>query len=267
MKPPVPQAGFCALLGLYQPAVVCDIGSLNGHQAIGFKRVCPDAEVIAFEANPRNYEAMLADERIRDAGVSVVNLAVSDHSGPVEFNVVEVPEDRPWASGTSSLMERRSEHALDSVKVSVEATRLDEYLGDREGSVALWIDVEGALDRVIAGLDGIADRVVLIHLEAEDIPVWEGQATWSEVEQQLARDFEVVGSLRESDSQRNHLLLRRGATRQRSVRLVLSLTRLPGAGRAWAPRSPGSWYGFAGPIFSRLLRGLPGRGESNPARS
>lgn len=265
MKPPVPQAGFCALLGLYQPAVICDIGSLDGHQAVGFKRICPGAEVIAFEANPRNYAAMIADERVQGAGIRVENLAVSDQSSPVEFNVVEVPEDVPWARGTSSLLERRSEEALTATKVAVEATRLDDYLRETQGTVALWIDVEGALDRVIAGLRGIADRVVLIHLEAEDVALWQGQATWPEVERELTREFEVVASLRESDSQRNHLLLRRGARRSRSVRVLLHVARLPGAGRCWAPRSPSSWHGFAGPVFSRAVRRLAARAETDPA--
>ena len=265
MKPPVPQAGFCALLGLYQPAVICDIGSLDGHQAVGFKRICPEAEVIAFEANPRNYAAVIADERVNGAGIRVENLAVSDQTGRVEFNLVDVPEDLPWARGTSSLLERRSEEALTATKVGVQATRLDDYLRETEGTVALWIDVEGALDQVISGLSGIAARVVLIHLEAEDVALWQGQATWPEVERELTREFEVVASLRESSSQRNHLLLRRGATRSRSVRALLNVARLPGAGRCWASRSPESWHGFAGPVFSRVMRKVAARGETDPA--
>ena len=61
---------FSRLLRTFQIDTVCDVGSMDGSDALRVRRALPAAEVIALEPNPRNFELMsmngaLADQRIR----------------------------------------------------------------------------------------------------------------------------------------------------------------------------------------------------------
>src|SRR5688572_12876775 len=67
---------FTALLRPLRIDVVCDIGSLNGADALRFRRALPKADIMAFEANPHNYRAMLATPALRRARIEVLPCAV-----------------------------------------------------------------------------------------------------------------------------------------------------------------------------------------------
>ena len=63
--------------------------------------------------------------------------------------------------------------------------RLDTFIQGLETvpeSVALWIDVEGAAYEVLEGIEGICDRIKLIHVEVETEAFWEGQRLKADVE-------------------------------------------------------------------------------------
>ena len=214
--PPVPRIlpkpAFLALINAYQPAVLVDVGSCDGAEARTFSEVVPNARVIAFEANPRNAAAMLSDGSL--AGIEIRQVAVSDAPGRVSFNVVDVPPDKPWARGTSSLLRRTGEHAtgLDAVEVKVEAVRLDTALADTSGRIAAWIDVEGAADRVVRSLTGVRSRIVAIHIETEHTHIWEGQADGDEVLKEIeSLGFRRVVQKEEGPFQFNTVFIRDAA--------------------------------------------------------
>lgn len=202
---------FLALLKLTRPAVVADVGSCDGQAALRFKEVVPKARVLAFEANPVNASAMQRDGGL--SGIEVRPVAVAGTAGPVSFYVLPVPEDKPWARGASSLLERRPEHAVDlpAREVQVPAVRLDDELAGIPGRIAVWIDVEGAADRVLEGMDRIWDRVVAVHIETEHAPVWDEQADgpgiWREIE---SRGFRRVAVTVTSPFQTDAVFMRDG---------------------------------------------------------
>jgi hypothetical protein len=70
--------------------------------------------------------------------------------------------------------------------VRVRAVRLDSFLTDvlagPARTIALWIDVEGAAYEVLEGIDGIRDRVCLVHVEVETRAFWQGQRLWPEID-------------------------------------------------------------------------------------
>jgi FkbM family methyltransferase len=226
-----PHVGFYALLAMYQPAVICDIGSLDGTQALRFKRLCPRSTVVAFEANPRNHAAMSRDGALNRAGIVVEHKAVTAETARVRFNVVDVPADAPWVRGTSSLRARSDAgRELTSRAAIVDGVRLDDYLSSVAGSIALWIDVEGAAADVLRGAEGIMNRVQMVHVEAELEPIWIGQATAPELLRALiAMGFEEVarghedsaGVAAENAVQYNYLMARRS----RRARVALGLAR------------------------------------------
>ena len=63
---------------------------------------------------------------------------------------------------------------------NVRSQTLDEFFrasGHRieSSSFALWIDAEGAADKVLAGAEAVLRSVVAIFVEVEGYPFWKGQ--------------------------------------------------------------------------------------------
>ncbi|HET9474797.1 MAG TPA: FkbM family methyltransferase, partial [Steroidobacteraceae bacterium] len=98
---------FARLLQPFAIDVVCDIGSLNGADALCFRRSAPRATIIAFEANPDNYRAMAASQALRRAHIDLSFCALAATNGEATFYVVTPrgPEDLA-RRGMSSLYQR-----------------------------------------------------------------------------------------------------------------------------------------------------------------
>jgi len=218
------QRTFLAASAVLRAQCVCDVGSMDAEHARLFRRRLRARRVVAFEANPRNYAAIVADPAVRSDAIEVVEAAATNTSGDTSFNVVEVSEDKPWARGTSSLLTRGDVQALSltATATTVPAVRLDEFFADEPGPLALWIDVEGAAYEVIEGLAGIAARVAVIHVEVETQTVWEGQRTAHDVIA-LARSFGLhpIIETYESTTQRNLVLVRTSEPVASALRFLL----------------------------------------------
>lgn len=166
---------FCRLLRAFEIETVCDVGSMDGADAMRFRKALPSANILAFEANPRNFSLMQADERLRAFGIRVLPLAPADRESSAPFYVVAADyakgRDR-YRRGISSLYRRSG--PLDAVEVvPVTTVRLDEYLASQAlagTSIALWVDVEGAALEVIRGSAGVLHNVRLVHVEVETEP-------------------------------------------------------------------------------------------------
>src|SRR5687767_11229723 len=87
--------------------MVCDVGSLNGADSLRFRRALPLADIIAFEANPENYQAMLASPALQRAAVVTLPYAAAERDGEAEFFVVPMVGPESLARrGMSSLYQR-----------------------------------------------------------------------------------------------------------------------------------------------------------------
>lgn len=198
---------FLALLRLTQPDVVLDIGSYDGRHAKQIRRAAPAARVIAFEANEQNYCDMVADRELH--GIEVRRQAVSDVNGMVTFYELERSHAEYWSRAASSLRRRGPEIAtgLAETPRTVESVRVDSVIGSERA--ALWVDVEGALDLVIAGMAG-ASGAYILHAEVETVPLWEGEASESTILAQL-RDHGLVEVWRDPEFQtQDNVLFCRG---------------------------------------------------------
>ena len=176
---------FLALLRPYQVDLVCDIGSMDGSDALRFRQRVPEAQVVAFEANPDNFTRMRANALLAGNRVQVEPLAVCEQDGSADFFVVRVDDPAAHARrGMSSLYRRAEDDQLDRV-LRVATTRLDSYIArqaPRARRLALWIDVEGKAFEVIDGARGILEHVAIIHVEVETRPlIGASQKTWAEV--------------------------------------------------------------------------------------
>lgn len=169
---------FHTLLWLLKPDIILDVGSMDGSDSKKFKALVPAADVIAFEANPYNYQSMRSDDSLRHAGIQVIHRLVSNQEGTRTFFV-----QQPTGSissinkGTSSAL-RRSEQGMETLEVSLDAVRIDSFLAhDHPESrrVAMWVDVEGHAYEVLESLYGAKEFIYLIHIEVETQEVWQGQ--------------------------------------------------------------------------------------------
>ncbi|HVO48519.1 MAG TPA: FkbM family methyltransferase [Steroidobacteraceae bacterium] len=161
---------FRGLLGTLRVDMVCDVGSMDGTDALAFAVAAPGSRVFAFEPNPHNLRRMQANPAFRDLGVRLVPFAASDRNGTADFFVVAADySGGDVRRGMSSLHPRTGEWRAEEV-ISVSTTRLDTFLernGGNASRVALWIDAEGKSFEVIDGLQGAAPHVRLLHVEVE----------------------------------------------------------------------------------------------------
>jgi FkbM family methyltransferase len=178
-------------LRTFDIATVCDVGSMDGYDALRFRRALPAAHIIALEPNPRNFALMQADERLQRHRIRILPIAASDRDSEAPFFVVdaEYVAKRNFARRGMSSLHRRADGTQIKEIVRVPIMRLDSLLdGERGvGPLALWVDTEGMAFETIAGAAGILGRTVLIHVEVETVPcIGANQRLFSDVERELA---------------------------------------------------------------------------------
>jgi FkbM family methyltransferase len=165
---------FTTLLSKLQISAVCDVGSMNGADALAFGTAIPRLSIYALEPNPHNFRRMAADPILRNRNICVEPLAVTNYDGEGDLFLVEADYSQADSHcGMSSLYQRCDPYAPASV-VKVRTTRLDTYLADKrtpQARFALWIDTEGKAYEVIEGATGVVDHVYLLHVEVETKPL------------------------------------------------------------------------------------------------
>lgn len=182
---------FARLLSTMDIGAICDVGSMNGADALLFSAAAPGSSVYAFEPNPLNFRLMQANRAFQERNIQLVPLAATNYDGEAEFFLVEAEYSQlDPRRGMSSLFRRSDEWAPAAV-VQVRTTRLDTFLADKclaDARLALWIDTEGAAYEVIEGLSGVADHVHLLHVEVETSPcIGSDQKLYPQVKSLLQR--------------------------------------------------------------------------------
>ncbi len=159
---------FYYLLRRLEPALILDVGSRDGSDALAFRAACPRARVVAIEAHPQLAERMAKDPVLARERIEVRHCAVSDSDGEATFTVYQ-GEKR-----LGSLMDPGERPVAEAIRVPTR--RLDGLPGlVGAGRTALWIDVEGATYQALQGASRLLDSVILLHTEAEWEEAWAGQ--------------------------------------------------------------------------------------------
>ena len=161
---------FLALLRDLDIDVICDVGSMNGSDALAFRRRRPGARVIAIEPNPENLRSMRNDARLGSAGIEVVAAAASNLDGIAQFFVLDADYLTANARRGMSSLRNRDGPAYAGAAVDVKVLRLDSLLQGNiaaQARIALWIDSEGQACEVLEGMRDIAAQVQLLHVEVE----------------------------------------------------------------------------------------------------
>lgn len=226
---------FQQLLPTLQINVICDVGSMDGTDALAFKTVSEQSAIYAFEPNPQNFGDMQANPKLQGRDIEIFPWAVGDRDGRAAFFLVKTDYSHLSAErGMSSLYERSGDHAPLQV-VQVPTTRLDSFLNagkiDARSRIALWVDTEGMAFEVIQGSLGIAERIQLLHVEVETgHSINPRQKIYADVQQLLLTlgFAEVATDQANSRIQFNALFIRRGLPLRLRVRAGTQIARARG---------------------------------------
>ena len=164
---------FGTLLRTLRIGAVCDVGSLDGAEALTFRALLPEAAIYALEPNPDNLRRMRADAVLLERRVEVMGIAATNFDGEADLFLVDAHASEHTRRGMSSLYARPDAGAGARAAVRVRTARLDTLLGRECAAplrVALWIDTEGKAYEVIEGAAGLARQLYLLHVEVESAP-------------------------------------------------------------------------------------------------
>jgi len=212
------------ILERLRPTVFFDIGAFDGACAVAAKQRFPRLLVYSFEANPEIFA--LNEANVSAAGVTYLNRAVSDAVGSVKMYAprtlsryydkgVVVPGhiNEPKTTGKTSLLLRNEDAVYEEFNVN--ATTLDAFLVEEGFDVAeqrmvLWIDVEGAADKVLQGAEKALASSVAVLIEVENFEFWKEQKDSAYITRELiAKGFVPVARDREyGDHQFNILFVK-----------------------------------------------------------
>lgn len=189
---------FATLLRTLKIGAACDVGSLDGTEALAFRAALPEATIFALEPNPDNLRRMRADAVLRERRVEVVAVAATNFDGEADFFLVDGQANGDPRRGMSSLYARTDAFAGKRT-VRVRTARLDTLLAEdcpAPRRVALWIDTEGKAYEALEGAAGLARQVHLLHVEVETTArIAAGQKLYPEVRALLeSMGFEEIAT-------------------------------------------------------------------------
>jgi len=163
---------FFQLVRVLQPDLFVEAGANDASASCRARGLLPQANIVAFEANPLVHGRHEGSDRIGRARIEYVHRALSDEVGSVSFNLMQAEDGTPQADGNGSLL-RHQDQPHGFTEVEVEATPLDTYLAVKTHSrCALWVDVEGASRQVLTGARRTLDRADVVMIEVEDRAFW-----------------------------------------------------------------------------------------------
>ena len=219
---------FDTLLRRMQINVVCDIGSMNGAEALAFRAAVPQADIYALEPNPDNFRRMQANPLLPAQRIQLLAVAATNFDGEADFFTVDAEPSEQIKRGMSSLYRRSGSWSATGGPVRVQAARLDSLLAGRlppAARLALWIDTEGKAYEVIEGCADLAACIVLLHVEVESSPcIAAEQKLYPQVRALLERSgFREIATDQPRFRPQFNALYVRGALRA-APRTMLSLT-------------------------------------------
>lgn len=175
------------VIAVVRPDVFFEVGAFEASFSRQMRATYPEARVVAFEANPRVHERFATE--VETAGVTYVASAIGNTVGTARFFIPEVIAGKTMPTvGRMGSLHPVGARESRVVEVETPITTLDLAAGDVAGrNVCLWIDVEGAVDQVLAGGPKTLEATSLVYCELESRPMWQGQTLSGPVIEYLVR--------------------------------------------------------------------------------
>lgn len=178
---------FDRLVDAAEPTKVAEVGAFEADFSRRARARFPEAGVFAFEANPRVAEHYT--DEARAAGVDYRHLAIGAEAGTATIHVPEMirNNEMPFINRMGSLHGLAVKNSK-TVPLEVPMDTLDHAIAaDAHDRIALWVDVEGAVDQVLAGADATLAATQVLVCELETTALWEGQPLADEIRARLAQ--------------------------------------------------------------------------------
>ena len=203
---------FLDIIEKNKPTCTMEIGAFSAEFTRDIKIKYPEVKTFAFEANPYNFEFFSKKYEFEKKEINYINKAISDKEEIVTFNIQIKINDREIdrIRGNNSIIERNQENT-DYEKVSVNATSLSDFIKENSlenEKIILWVDVEGANEKLLKGSKNILDKVDMIFIEVEEKQYWKDQWLESDVNDFLTKNnFNLIARDGEYEFQYNQIYI------------------------------------------------------------
>lgn len=174
----------------YVPNVILDVGSRDLEQSLEFLKVYPNATILAFEPNPNQAQFITAN--LKD-GIKFFPIALGSTEGTATLH--SPPQDQNHGAG-SLLVPHYSAIVQGYNKHEVKVRRLDNVLFEEENIAKvdiLWADAQGFEIEVMKGMGKFLPTVDFIHVEATQVPYYDGQPVVGDLQKFLTDNGFVIG--------------------------------------------------------------------------
>jgi FkbM family methyltransferase len=184
--------------------VIFEIGSHIGIDSEKISRIT-GCKIYGFEPDPRNLE-ILRNKR-SEFFHDISPLAVSDKEGRSYFHLSsgkppEIYDDsdmnRDWSASNSLKTPKKHTEIHEWCRfdfyMEVETIKLDTYCTSKgiDRIDFLWMDVQGAEDLVIKGMENIKKNIRFIYTEYNDDELYEKSPTKNQILNMLGAEWEVI---------------------------------------------------------------------------
>jgi len=177
---------------LCTPNTLVDVGSNKGQFSLAFRKLRPQAQIIAFEPLP---EAADVYQRIfvRDPRTELVRVALASRAETSRFHVADRTDSSSLLRPGSGQERAFGVHGVSTIDVSVK--RLDDCIDMTalDHPILLKVDVQGGELCVFEGCSSLTS-VDFIYVELSFVELYEDQPLFQEVSEYLVtRGFSVAG--------------------------------------------------------------------------
>lgn len=166
---------FLGFQRLFQPELFVEAGAFDAYASRRIRNICKNTRIVALEANPYTFSESARRYDYKKLGIDYRNMAADQVAGTVTFNVqksigtIELTK----SVGNSSILQR-TDPEVSYEQVTAQSTTLNEVSAGA-ASLSIWVDVEGASERVLKGANEALKRTMTAMVEVEIKPYWEGQ--------------------------------------------------------------------------------------------
>jgi FkbM family methyltransferase len=206
IPPHVPLLRF--LFSFDAPKIILDIGACEGEDSIRYKRLFPQARIIAFEPNTSNVEKLSRNLKYFECDdIEIMPYALSSSDGTASMHISSgrpegLPKTTDWDWGNksssllkpSALMTKFHSWLRFDTEVRVPTRRLDSVLTELgiKRVDFIHMDVQGAELMVLQGSVDILPSVACIWLEVGTEAIYEHQPSAAKTQKFL----EGIGFIR-----------------------------------------------------------------------
>ncbi|MEM6468933.1 MAG: FkbM family methyltransferase, partial [Planctomycetota bacterium] len=200
--------GRWRLLSHYEPKTILDIGANEGQCAALLHEAFPKARILSFEPLRDCFEIVSAFHQRERCGRAYA-FALGNENTKQTIH-------RNGFTPSSSLLQMQPMHhqeypqTVESTPEEIQVRRLDDVLSELEIESPLIIkaDVQGFEDRVIQGGENTFRMASAAVLEVTSYPLYEDQATFDSINQQLkSLDFVFRGVIDQNISRQDRRIL------------------------------------------------------------